>query len=430
MKNGGEIMSVENEEMVQSRIPDSEKAGVAGPLFAVLGCNVAVTELMVGGGLISGLTMKQTIAATVIGNLILAFIAYFQGYIGMKEGLNTYVLTEMAFGKKGNKILVSSVMAITLFGWFGMQAGLATLSVQKIFPNITNYTITAIIVGIVMTYFAAKGFYAISWFNYIVIPPLFILILWGMIKTSNNYGLANIWTYIPKEPINLITGINMVVGLCMCGAIISCDYTRYCRKPKDVAIVSVVGFTLISLFQEIGGAIISITAPSWNIVDVLADLGFNWIAFIILIGAAWSSNLVSAYSGGMALKNIFSKYSRVHLTIIAGAIGTILAAFNIVQKFTSFLNLMSVVYGPIAGILWVEYYFVKKQKYIVDKEVNYPGIIMALIGAVVCYITSKNNFGISAVNGLLTSSILYFLYKKANINKNSFNKVEGSDVNG
>ena len=135
----------------------------------------------------------------------------------------------MAFGKEGNKWVVSLLFAITLFGWFGIQDGLATLALQQIFPNI-NFVITAIILGILMTYFAAKGFHSVSWFNYILIPPLVILVLWGLIKTGKTYGLANIWSYVPEEPISLLSGINMVVGLIMCGAITSCDYTGIAKS--------------------------------------------------------------------------------------------------------------------------------------------------------------------------------------------------------
>jgi cytosine permease len=402
-------MSVEREEVILSKVPESERVGWVAPLFSILGCNVAVTELMVGGGLVAGLTVKNTIIASIIGNLILALIVYVQGKIGTREGLNTYVLTEMAFGKEGNKWVVSLLFAITLFGWFGIQDGLATLALQQIFPNI-NFVITAIILGILMTYFAAKGFHSVSWFNYILIPPLVILVLWGLIKTGKTYGLANIWSYVPEEPISLLSGINMVVGLIMCGAITSCDYTRYCKKSSDVAIVGLVGFMVISVFQQIGAAIIALSAPTWNIVEVLAQIGFNWVAFIILIGAAWSTNLVSAYSGGLALKNLFPKIDRYKLTILAGLIGTILAAMNIIQRFVDYLTLMGVIYGPIAGVLWVEYYFVKKQ-YIVDKSVNWPGVLCMFIGAIVSYVTSVKDVGISSINGLIVSFLVYYIYR-------------------
>lgn len=101
----GEV--IQKESAAQERIPDEQRQGLSGPLFAMLGMNVAVSTLMVGGGLIEKLTLKESIFVIIIGNLILVTIFYIQGLIGMREGLTTYKLTEMAFGKYANKFLVS-----------------------------------------------------------------------------------------------------------------------------------------------------------------------------------------------------------------------------------------------------------------------------------------------------------------------------------
>ncbi|MDC0804454.1 cytosine permease, partial [Clostridium paraputrificum] len=58
----------------------------------MLGSNIAISELMVGGTLILGMTLSNMIITSIIGNLILVAIIMIQGYIGYKEGLNTYVL--------------------------------------------------------------------------------------------------------------------------------------------------------------------------------------------------------------------------------------------------------------------------------------------------------------------------------------------------
>ena len=44
----GEV--IQKESAAQERIPDEQRQGLSGPLFAMLGMNVAVSTLMVGGG--------------------------------------------------------------------------------------------------------------------------------------------------------------------------------------------------------------------------------------------------------------------------------------------------------------------------------------------------------------------------------------------
>ncbi|MDV9910211.1 cytosine permease [Clostridioides difficile] len=126
----------EREELVLNPVPKEERVGWLAPLFNMLGSNIAISELMVGGTLILGMTLSNMIITSIIGNLILVAIIMIQGYIGYKEGLNTYVLAKGAFGEIGGKYLISLLLGITSFGWFGVQAGVAGLSVQKIFPSV------------------------------------------------------------------------------------------------------------------------------------------------------------------------------------------------------------------------------------------------------------------------------------------------------
>ncbi len=65
------------------------------------------------------------------------------------------------------------------------------------------------------------------------------------------------------------------------------------------------GLGIISLFQQVAAGVMSMGAPTWDITEVLANLGFGWVAFVILILASWSTNVSNAYSGGLALKTIF-----------------------------------------------------------------------------------------------------------------------------
>jgi len=402
----------EREELILNPVPQEERTGWGPPLFNILGCNIAISELMVGGALIAGMTLNNLIITSIAGNLLLVLILLIQGYMGTKEGLNTYVLAEEAFGEVGGKWIISLILGITSFGWFGIQAGVAGLSVQKIFPGI-NLTITVIILGILMVIFAVYGFKTMALFNYVAIPPLIVLMIWGLIKTLGINGTQAIASYVPSQHLSLIEGINMVVGLIIVGAVISPDYLRYTKGIKDILIVGLVGFAIISIFQQVSAGIIAMQTPTWDITEVLAKLGFNWIAFVILLLAAWSTNLSNAYSGGLALKNVFPNIQRTVLTFIAGIIGTIIAASGIIFKFQGFLSFLSMMVPSIAGIMWVEYYFIQKRKFVIRKDVNWLAFISWLGGFLVSYLSTKYKYGLPPINGIISSGIIYYILEKA-----------------
>ncbi len=47
----------EREELILNPVPQEERTGWKAPLFNILGCNIAISELMVGGALIAGMTL-------------------------------------------------------------------------------------------------------------------------------------------------------------------------------------------------------------------------------------------------------------------------------------------------------------------------------------------------------------------------------------
>ena len=203
----------EKDELALNPVPANEKTSWVAPLFNMLGCNIALSELMLGGALIAGLTFKNFLIASLVGNGILVIVVLLQGYIGAREGLNTYVLAKGAFGEKGGQWLIAVLLAITSFGWFGVQAGVAGQSILAMAPNIPLVPVI-IIVGAVMTLCAAFGFHLMAKLNYVAIPLLVILMIWGTFTAiSQSGGLSTIWTYTPASAMPMTTAINMVVGL-------------------------------------------------------------------------------------------------------------------------------------------------------------------------------------------------------------------------
>lgn len=390
------------------RVADSERVGWRAPLFNILGSNVAISELMVGGVLVLGMSFKQLLVTSVIGNLMLVLILILQGNIGMREGLDTYSLAESTFGSTGGKWIISLILAITSFGWFGVQAGVAGLSLLRIFPGL-NLTMSVVVLGLLMMCFAVLGFNAMAKFNYLAVPPLIIMMVWGMYKALSVNGIESILSYTPATEMTILEGLNVVIGVVIVGTIISPDQLRYTRSIKDIVIIAVIGFAFISIFQQVAAGVLAMDSPSWDITEVLENLGFNWIAFLILLLAAWSTNVSNAYSGGLALKTVFPSLKREALTIIAGLIGTAIAASGIIFKFQEFLSLLSMTISGIAGIMWVDYYILNNRSLKNREGTNTIAIICWVLAFIVSFVTDKYKFFIPPINAMIAGGLLYYL---------------------
>ena len=392
-----------------SSIPPEERLGWKAPLFNFMGVNICMSALMGGGILIQHFTLEEAILISAIGNLILAVLAFISGNIGRHQGLSTYLITNQTFGHNAGKYLISMVLAISSCGWFGIQTSITALSLQKIFPSI-DFTVAAIVLGILMTAFAAIGFKCMALSNYLSIPLLFGLMIWGVYITLQSYDWVSLLDYQPVEPsLSLFEGTNLIIGLFVVSSVVSCDATRYTRSRRDVLIVAGLGMGVICLIQQVCASILAINTPTWDITQILADLGFGWSAFTIILLASWSSNIVNAYGVGLAMKNIFTSVDRFKLTLIAGGIGTFFAASGIINNFITFLTLLGILIPSVAGVIWVDFYLLQR-KYGLQHScaVNWLALGSWLCGACISWLCTTYSIGIPAVSGIIASALVYF----------------------
>lgn len=404
---------------------------------------ICVPCLMVGGVLSSGgLSIGQMVASILIGyGLICAYMIC----IGMQAcdtGLPVAVMAEGALGKQGARYIISLLLAIACIGWFGIQSATCGSAFASMLasmlgmeaPGAGMTAVCSIVWGVIMLVTACAGFKGLKWLNYIAVPLLVIVCLYGIIAgiISHNGG-AVIAAYAPEQSVGLVFGISMTVASFALGGVISADYCRFAKSRSDVVKSSIVGVIPAGLFMLLTGAIMSIVTGQYDISAILASLGVPVIGLIALVLATWTTNVTNAYSGGLALSNLlgFDESKFKITTGIAGAAGTLLAAFGLLNAFQGFLSLMSALIPPLAGVLIANYWIIcggKRGNFRQRPGFSGPGVIAFAAGALVACITGGTfasfpglvealpflnvPFFVGPVNGIVVSLVLYVILSK------------------
>jgi len=183
----------------------------------------------------------------------------------------------------------------------------------------------------------------------------------------------------------------------------------------------------------------SIITGQYDISAILASLGVPVLGLIALVLATWTTNVTNAYSGGLALSNLlgFDESKFKITTGIAGAVGTLLAAFGLLNAFQGFLSLMSALIPPLAGVIIADYWIIgkgKKENVQTKAGVSAAGLIAFLVGALFACITGgtfasfpglveampflNTPFFVGPVNGIVLSLVLYAVLAKVMPKKN------------
>lgn len=404
---------------------------------------ICVPCLMVGGVLSSGgLSLVEIILSILIGYGLICAYMIFIGMQACDTGLPVSVMAEGALGKQGARYIISTILAIACIGWFGIQSATCGSAFASMISGMMGQTapsnamviVCTIVWGVIMLITACAGFKGLKWLNYVAVPLLVIVCLYGIIAGIVAHGGgAAIANYAPAQSSGLVFGISMTVASFALGGVISADYCRYAKNRGDVVKSSIVGVIPAGLFMLLTGAIMSIVTGLYDISAILANLGVPILGLVALVLATWTTNVTNAYSGGLALSNLlgFDESKFKITTGNAGALGTLLAAFGLLNAFQGFLSLMSGLIPSLAGVIIAHYWIIckgKRENFKLGGAISAAGLISYLVGAIVACITGGTfanfpglvaampflnvPFFVGPVNGIVVSLVLYVILAK------------------
>ena len=403
-------------------IKESERQSWLSLAMIWTGSMICIPCLMIGGVLGAGLSLSGVILAVLAGYGIVCLYMCLVGMESCDTGLPTVSMASAVLGEKGAQFIISLMLAIACVGWFGIQSAVCGESFSAMVAGFTGFEIpswiSSIFWGLVMLLTAVYGYNGLKILNFIAVPALLIVLAYSMFLALSGGGLETIKTFSPSSQMSFISAVSMVVASFALGGVISGDYSRYAKSRKDVVKSTVLGVFPSGMVMMLIGAILSIVTGQYDISLVLAAVGVPALGLVALVLATWTTNVTNAYSGGLAVSNLFGfGEDRFKVSCaVAGVIGTILAAAGFLSEFEFFLNILSALIPPIAGVMIASYWILGKgrKENLRQKEGWYiPGIISFAAGAVVAYVTgSIAVFLIGPVNGIVVSMIVYVVLEK------------------
>ena len=404
-----------------SRVPMSAR----GSLFAIslirIGAMTSLGQFMVGATLGHSMTFAQAILATFIGSLLLEVVSLGLGIAGAREGLSTSLLARWCgFGRIGSTV-VGVVIAISLLGWFGVQNAMFAKSLNYASGGALGFGLASCIAGATLSLLVAFGFRALGWTAKIAVPLFFLVVLWSLYSILAHPTAGELFPAVPiGAALTLGAGASAVAGGYIAGALVTPDLTRYCRSVSDAVWVTLASLVVGEFIVNSIAILIAHALQTDDVVTILTQTS-GWIGLLTVILATVKINDFNLYSSSLAmvttLEGLFGKnVSRVTLTLVLGAIGTVLSILGILDRFIDFLILLGVIFPPIAGVMLVDYFVLKTHRKILDESraqgllpastvnIGWAALGCCAFGAAVGLLI---NHGIPSLNSLMAAALAY-----------------------
>lgn len=414
--------SQKNADYASVAIPENARQPWYVPAFIFGGLEFCIPVLLIGGILIGNFSLLEIIGILMIGLVFFQWIGNaIQGYIGAKTGLTSSALAALSFGKEQSRIIVGIVILALTLGWWAIQTSVAADAFSALVginrdENFFLYVLSTAGIGILFAIPSILGYASIKWVDYVAIPAGLLLVTVALYLSIQNMGWEKITEWNPEGSMSFIEAINLVISINVAQWLIAPDYTRFAKPTWSDNVLIPLGIIIVGFPLFLVGGIMSMGTGNSDIVQVMQELGFPAWGFVVLWVATWTSQLVSNYTGGLVLCNMFNLHdakSRKKMTLLFAIIGIILALLGIMEQFVNFLYTLAVVVPVIAGVIMAHFFFVSKTQVATEQSWNWLATISILAGILIGYTTQyQYPIGFPAVQSLIASGALYTILNK------------------
>ncbi len=368
---------------------------------------VCVPTYMLAGGLVSeGMNWWQAVTTVLLGNIIVLVPMILIGYAGAAHGIPFPVLLRSAFGTKGARI-PAVARGLVACGWFGINTWVGGSAIYVIINALLDNAIVGSalpFLGIdigqfvcfisfwaMHLYFIRNGTESIRWLETYAAP---FLILAGLMLLAWAYNAAGGFGEMLATPSQFveggakegqfwsifIAGLTAMVGFWATMALNIPDFTRFAKSQRDQIIGQAIGLPLpMALFAFISVAVTSATVTIygeaiWDPVALAGRMGGMGVivALAALVIATLTTNLAAnTVAPAYGFSNLSP--SKIDFTMggyITAGIGIAIFPWKLLATAGDYLFVWLVGYsallGPIAGILIVDYFLIRRR--VLDHE--------------------------------------------------------------
>ncbi|WLV25256.1 NCS1 family transporter [Aciduricibacillus chroicocephali] len=401
-------------------------------------------SLLVAGA--ATLNMVQTFVAAGIAIAIISIVFALNDRPGYRTGIPYVIQLRQSFGRKGT-VFASLFRAIPGVFWYGVQSWIGGTALNEIVKFITKGTFNNIgicfaILVAVQIGLSLFGFGAVKWVGTIASVVIGAGLIYVFIVLLQSYPekISHRWVEAKGTWGLPFFGFIMVfMGNYAATFLSAADYSRELKPGISDTKRGLLYFSPIFLaygFVLTIGAMLSAATGDANPVkafSVVVDndyIKLGMSAFIVL--GVIATNMVANIVAPTYVITLLTKMKYKTAAIITGLIACCTFPWLLVKdQSASNLNVFVLIYcaflGPIAAIMLIEYYVLRKQKLDIDElykkdgifsGINWAAVLALLVGAGAAFIQLK----LAWLIGFIIGGIVYWLLMKFAFKKSLFKR--------
>ncbi|HHV28094.1 cytosine permease [Acetivibrio mesophilus] len=368
--------------------------GFIDALLVLSGYCIATWSYTQGSYLATLVGFKKLLIGAFLGAILMLLIYQLPVILSVRYGIDIWIWLRSIFGTSGVKVMTIIIILIN-FPWYAVCCELFASSMENLLGLFHiplpegSHLFLALLCVVIGTIIAYKGISTITWTTRVLVPLLLLVGVAVVIVGFTSVPADVIWNYVPQGAdksnsfISYILSIeaNFAFVITLVGGM--AGIPRLCKSEKSGFYAGVLGQGLSGSFFVVIGAVMAIAMQhvTGQMVDdptlMMATLSVPALGLTSLLLVAFANigtQAVGSYIYAVMLKSTFKKTSYHVLVIVLGVYVSILCVWGkIVDYFGSFLTISACIYAPLAALLFVDFFFIRKQRLDLKSAYEFKG---------------------------------------------------------
>ncbi len=385
-----------------------------------VGMSICVPTYTLGGVLTVyfGLSVVEALWTIFLANVIILIPLTLNAFAGTQYGIPFPVVLRSSFGIMGSNA-PALIRALVACGWFGVQTMFGGIAVHLLLSAAFDSWAALGSKGEVFGFFifwaanlwvVIRGSEAIKIMEALAAPLLLAvglgLIVWAWPKASVTELLQSAPTRPAGAPLfpYFFSGLTAMVGFWATLSLNIPDFSRFADSQKSQIRGQAIGLP-VTMFLFAGLGVLMTSASAELVGEAVSDpitlIGkidsTFWVIvsmFMIIVATISTNTAANIVSPTNDFQNVAPKFiNQSKGVILTGLIGILLMGWELTKKmgwldsdvsleslYSNWLLGYSSLLGPIAGVMIVDYFLIKKQSYVLPDLYRTGGVYPAWNG--------------------------------------------------
>jgi putative hydroxymethylpyrimidine transporter CytX len=342
--------------------PVPERLRVLGLVdTTLLWTNLGVSLLVLVLPAYFDLSLRDALAATVVGGLIGNGMLALGALIGADGRVPTMVLQRAPLGRRGS-YLATGLNVLQCLGWSIFELLVIATAASLLCDKLLGFRATwlwTIVFGVTATVLALLG--PISFVRRFVrkfaiwaVVASLVYLTWWILDGAD---LGRLWSHGGGHHGSFWLAVDTVVAVTVSWAPLVADYTRFARNRRSAFWGVGIGYLLPTLFQFGFGSVLVLSRgldadhPELILTAIAGGGAAAALALLALTVDETDEAFANVYSTAVSLQNLFPRVSQ-RLLIAGVAVAATGGALAVnMRDYSRFLYLLGAVFVPLLGVL-------------------------------------------------------------------------------